>query len=243
VVHTKLKFPSFAGGAAGGAFTVAHLSDLHLGKWTSAEQLSDAVRRTLQLKPDVVCLTGDFITQGQSFDPLAYTGVLRPLAQAVPTYACLGNHDGNELESRTLRAALDTAGVNLLYNNSTSLVVQGRKVQFVGMGDLWKQECRPDEAFRTVSPEQLAICLSHNPDSKELFNQRPWQLLLSGHTHGGQCGIPGIGAALAPVKDKRFIDGMYAYGPERYIHVNRGVGNLHGIRILCRPEISVIHIS
>jgi len=86
------------------------------------------------------------------------------------------------------------------------------------------------------------ITLSHNPDSKEaLIISRGTRCSAATRT-AGQCGLPLLGAALAPVRDKAFVAGLYRYA-DRCIHVTRGVGNLYGLRFACRPEIAMINLA
>jgi predicted MPP superfamily phosphohydrolase len=112
------------------------------------------------------------------------------------------------------------------------------------MGDWWCDDCQPALAYRDFSPApgELVLALSHNPESKDALKKFPWHVLLSGHTHGGQCGVPLLGRALAPVRDKNFITGAYRYD-DRWIYITRGVGNLYGMRLLCRPEVSVLTLG
>ena len=74
------------------------------------------------------------------------------------------------------------------------------------------------------------------------MQQYPWDLMLSGHTHGGQLWIPFIGAPFAPVRDKRFVKGLVRW-QNRWVHVTKGVGNLHGMRLNCPPEVSLLTLA
>jgi predicted MPP superfamily phosphohydrolase len=122
--------------------------------------------------------------------------------------------------------------------------VRGRRVHLVGLGDWWCGDCRPRQAFRGFIPPpgEPVLVLSHNPDSKAALKLYRWHVLLCGHTHGGQCGLPWIGAALAPVRDKSTIAGVYRWA-DRWLHVTRGVGNLHGVRFACRPEVALLELA
>ena len=117
----------------------------------------------------------------------------------------------------------------------------------MGLADYWAKEFDPAKAFesRAGQDNQTApptIVLSHNPDSKDPLSQYPWDLLLSGHTHGGQISLPWIGQPLAPVRDKRFVRGLHRWN-ERWIHVTAGLGSLHKMRFNCPPEISCITLA
>jgi hypothetical protein len=88
----------------------------------------------------------------------------------------------------------------------------------------------------------LRVVMSHNPDTKVMLQNYSWDVMLSGHTHGGQIWLPIIGAPFAPVEDKRFIAGLYRWD-NRWIHITKGIGNVHGLRFNCRPEVSLLTIS
>ncbi len=94
-----------------------------------------------------------------------------------------------------------------------------------------------DLAFTDVAADAPAILLAHNPDTKDVLADRPWDLMLSGHTHGGQVVLPFVGERFVPVRDKRFIAGLKEWNG-RQVYVTRGVGNVAGVRINCRPEVT-----
>ena len=228
-----------------------HLSDLHASKVVSLGYLRRALSVGLELVPDLICVTGDFITwKYRQYDE--YSDVLRTLSKAAPTYACLGNHDGGPWASGAMKIGashslpvqrmLKKAGIRLLHNEHTLADLAGQTINLVGVGDLWNRECYPRQAFDGIDEQYPTILLSHNPDTKAELATYPWQLMLSGHTHGGQVYLPGLGAPLAPVKDKKYVRGLHRLG-DRWLHITKGVGNLHGLRLNCRPEVSLLEIS
>jgi uncharacterized protein len=97
----------------------------------------------------------------------------------------------------------------------------------------------PAVAYRAIDRTQPTILLSHNPDTKSQLMKWPWDLMLSGHTHGGQLSLPGIGTPFAPIRDKRYVRGLHRWN-DRWLHITKGVGNLHGMRFNCRPEVSIL---
>jgi predicted MPP superfamily phosphohydrolase len=225
---------------------VLHLSDLHASReWVPWELIARAVALGLAASPDVVCLTGDFVTYARPTDVETYVRILRPLSDAAPTFACLGNHDGRAHETYTgVREVLRAARIELLHNRGCALTVAGRPVQFTGLGDWWLNETRPAAAFAATPPrgDALRLVLNHNPDAKHALAPHDWDLMLCGHTHGGQLGLPIIGRLIAPVWDKRFLAGLYEW-KQRHLFITRGVGNLHRARFLCRPEVSLLEIA
>ncbi len=220
-----------------------HLSDFHADSASMIDYLNEAVTAGLALDPDLICVTGDFIHR--------HVGILPGLKEllqrltAKPTFVVLGNHDGwlrsGVPDSHKMRAFLPTTGVRLLHNENTQVTIRGRTLELVGVGDIWTWECEPTKAFpATVRPGRPErIVLSHNPDSKEDLAPFEWDLCLCGHTHGGQIGLPIIQGIAAPVKATRYVEGLHWY-EDRLIHISRGLGNLYGVRILCRPEINLL---
>ncbi len=228
-----------------------HLSDLHASRAVSLGYIQRALSVGLETKPDVICITGDFITwKYRQYD--AYAEVLRTLSDAAPTFACLGNHDGGSwangtmklgmASSKPVRQMLQSAHIQLLHNRHESIQLAGQILNIVGVGDAWNRECDPQQAYAGLDPNRPTILLSHNPDTKKQLAAYPWQLMLSGHTHGGQVYLPGLGAPLAPVKDKKYVRGLHQIHG-RWLHITKGVGNLHGVRFNCRPEVSLLEIS
>ena len=227
---------------------VLQLSDFHAGRRVSLEFISKAIRLGLSLQPDLILLTGDFVTR--RFDRLdSYADILAPLGKAARCFACLGNHDGGSWarnrdgheDTQWIRRLLSKSNVELLHNASTTLEVKGWNFRLIGLGDWWAEEFDPGTAFAGVVSKQdeSVIVLSHNPDTKDLLKPYVWDLLVCGHTHGGQFYLPLIGTPFAPVRDKRFVKGLHRWD-NHWIHITKGVGNLMGVRFNCRPEVSLI---
>jgi predicted MPP superfamily phosphohydrolase len=238
-----------------GGLKLLHLSDLHANPMP-LDFIAQQIERGLAWKPDLICVTGDFITARQaSPDWDAYAGVLSKLAQFAPTFAVLGNHDSwaatHPVEpvaaTGSVRSLLKNANLRLLDNTTEQIVIRDRRIRLVGLADYWAKEFDPVKAFasRAGQDNQSApptIVLSHNPDSKDPLSRYPWDLLLSGHTHGGQISLPWIGQPLAPVRDKRFVRGLASWNG-RWIHVTAGIGSLHKMRLNCPPEISCLTLA
>lgn len=230
---------------------ILHLTDLHYGRDVPLTMIAEAIRLGLAQRPDLVCLTGDFVS-GRLRDAEAYSATLRVLTEAAPTFACVGNHDGlpgvnparEESHHGRVAAMLTAAGVRFLHNRRERVTVRGAEVTVAGVGDLWAKENDPLACFGPPVPPDAAtptILLNHNPDARRSLQPYPWHLMLCGHTHGGQCGLPWVAERLAPVRDKSHIEGLRERDG-RLIHISRGVGNLHGVRILCRPQVSVLTV-
>jgi predicted MPP superfamily phosphohydrolase len=230
---------------------IAHLSDFHASRFVSFEFIDKAVTLALAQRPDLIAVTGDFFTNRLT-DPDRYSAILRRLSSAAPTFGCLGNHDGGPWTRRAgglatpdeALALLRAANIPCLHNRGDAVTIRSRPLQLVGVGDLWSQMCEPEKAFRETPARNGAtrVLLNHNPDAKTLLRPFDWDLVLCGHTHGGQLRLPFLGTPFAPVADKRYVEGLHRW-ENRWLYITRGVGNLHGLRFNCRPQVSVIDLG
>jgi uncharacterized protein len=230
---------------------ILQLSDLHASAVVSISFIEKAVEMGIAQEPDFICLTGDYITgKFDNFEP--YAKILSKLSQVAPCVAILGNHDGGTWASswggysnhKLVEDLLEKSGIGLLHNQSLSLKIKGANLRIVGVGDLWSKEFLPKAAFEKLNKnsDEVVILLSHNPDTKDLLLDYNWDLMLCGHTHGGQLVVPFLGLTpFAPVRDHKIVSGLHQWR-QRQIYVTRGVGNLYGVRFNCRPEISIIEI-
>jgi len=246
VTHTRVRLAASQTRATV-PLRLVQISDLHASRWVSLRMIAHAVDLGLEQRPDLICITGDFITGRVSVDPMEYTQTLRRLSDYGPAFAVLGNHDGGSWvaarggyrDHTVVERLLKDSGIQLLHNRSTPVRCQNRELTLIGVGDFWSDEIDGAQAFAEVKPDGCNVLLSHNPDSKDALSRWPWQLMLSGHTHGGQVVFPFDGPRYAPVEDKRYVAGLKPWNG-RQIHVSRGVGNLLGVRFRCRPEVSLL---
>ncbi|MBV9771049.1 MAG: phosphodiesterase YaeI [Bryobacterales bacterium] len=245
--HTQVKLPcrNLTSGVR-----ILHLSDFHASVVVPFSLIENSVEMGLDAKPDVICLTGDFVTDATPFDQVEYRRILRRLSSAAPVVACLGNHDGGIWSAKTggltdssvVCGLLKAGNVSLLHNASEVVRVRDQAIRFAGVADLWSYTVNGDLAFAGASADNPAILLAHNPDAKDKLANRPWDLMLSGHTHGGQVVLPFLGERFVPIRDKRFVAGLKQWNG-RQVYVTRGVGSIDGIRVNCRPEVTVLDLS
>jgi len=231
----------------GETIKILHMSDFHASPHVPLENISKAVTLGLACKPDIICVTGDFITS-RIYQAHAYKKILQRLSDFAPTFACLGNHDGGPWSAQGLgydtqpglMQLLAQSGVICLVNQTSVLRLRSTELEITGLGDLWSQQSCPAIAFcNDCTHTTVKIVLAHNPDTVKIIDTYPWDLLLCGHTHGGQVILPYIGAPYLPIKNRAYIHGLHQHS-ERYVHISAGVGSLFGIRINCPPEISLL---
>ncbi len=243
---------------------IVQLSDFHYdGERLSEKMLADAIATIPTLNPDLVVFTGDFITDKP--DPIYDLAArLSPIAKTFPTYAILGNHDNYWPMARGIvTAALNDININVLWNQIAYPL--GNDLALVGLADYYAADFTPT-VLDQLPPQLPRIVLSHNPDTAK--HMLPWRvdLQLSGHTHGGQIILPGIGnvaqhwfrvrerlpaiirkSGLPYVSDRcaNLVDhwqwalGLHQVG-QNLLYVNRGLGTYAPGRLFCNPEITAI---
>jgi len=230
---------------------IAHLSDFHFGEHLPLGYLEGALERTAAEKPDLIALTGDFVDRGPKHVRAAaklFAGLKAPLG----VVAVLGNHDFSVHNARGIRRhpelhrhvadALGDQGIRVLRNESVRHERGSEGLIVAGIDDLWSRESDPLAAMKDMCPDTPRIVLAHNPQSVEQFEGHRFDLMLSGHTHGGQVNWPGLGRVLLGTKAKRWAAGLYPHGPG-HVYVNKGVGFGWRFRFGVRPEIAVFTLN
>jgi len=217
---------------------IAFLTDTHLGRYTTRERIARAVERALAAHPDLVVLGGDYV-QGRRPDVAAGTRPFAALHAPLGVYAVLGNHDHWAGTART-RAGLRRAGVTLLENRHRIVTRHGARLAIVGVADYWEGRPDPRAALRGVPADVPRVLVTHNPDLvPRLDPALRVDLVLAGHTHGGQVRLPLLGAPVLPAA-RRYAAGLVP-GPPCPVYVSRGVGVITPpVRLLCRPEVTII---
>lgn len=212
---------------------IGMITDVHHSAVVSADDVIHAVTQLKEAAPDIVVLGGDYV----SFFDRGYIGpvadFLTPLAHAPHgSFAVLGNHD----DEREMPAALASRGFTVLKDQRTALTIKGERLDIAGI------------RFWTRTPGEIAgvlkgtggttILLAHDPRRLEEAAALDVQLVLSGHTHGGQVLVPAVG----PIAGRKFpVLAGYATQENTAIFVSRGVGTVYvPIRINCPPDVVIL---
>ncbi len=223
-------------------YTIAHLTDFHLGQLVSEDFVADIVRRTNALKPDLIACTGDFVHRRDTTDEIDRVWpILAGLRARDGVWSVLGNHDHWADTDRSLYW-LDRARQNL-HHRCLPIYRGHQRIVLGGAGDFWEDELGIDSAFACSDEHDCRILLSHNPDSVDTAFDTPLHLVLSGHTHGGQVVIPGWGPPILPVANKRYSSGLIAT-PKAPLFISRGLGwAVLPVRFNCYPEIALLELA
>ncbi|HEX7420886.1 MAG TPA: metallophosphoesterase [Thermoanaerobaculia bacterium] len=221
--------------AAFDGYRIAFLTDTHVAGFVRREFYRQIVAQTNLFDPDLILLGGDFVTWRKHI-PLMADVLLTDLRAHDGLLAVLGNHDywanGEEVE-----AAMTAKGVKFITNTSHVIRRDGAALPVVGIDEVYRGEPDIEAAFANVKPGPC-IGVTHHPDLVDQLDGRRVDLLVCGHTHGGQIRFPFFGPLVVPSKH----EGRYAAGFRRIggvlMYVSRGIGAIPPIRILCRPEVA-----
>jgi len=222
-------------------FTLAHLTDIHLGSMVSPSFVEQIVHRANSLNADAIVCTGDYVHERNTLEEIDKVWpILAKLNARYGVYSVLGNHDHWADTDRSLYW-LERSGQNI--RHQCKPIYKGReRILIGGAGDFWGDSLQIDKAFSSSDQADCRILLSHNPDSVDTEFATPLSLVLSGHTHGGQVVIPFLGAPRLPVENKAYSSGLIAT-PGTPLFISRGIGwAILPVRFNCYPEIAVLEL-
>jgi predicted MPP superfamily phosphohydrolase len=220
---------------------IALLSDFHFRPDEDAEFLAKVIAATQRETPDLIALTGDFI----SSDPAVVAPMLRQLGTLQARhgiFAVMGNHDGWNANPPVLKRQFEKTGISFLINRNSQLSIRGETLAVAGTDFIWHGSPDPGLTLRGIPPETPVLALVHEPDYFDtLRSHRDILLQLSGHTHGGQCRIPFVRYTPKTVQHgKNYIYGGFSRGNSN-LFVTRGVGTSGPrIRFACPPELVIL---
>lgn len=222
------------------------ISDLHVGSRFDWNFLIDSFQKAKRFNPDFVVYTGDFVNHGTSQEREDLKTVMQnAVFGSLGTFGILGNHDygkdWKELDvAENICEILESFGVTMLNNSQ----MESNGLNFIGFDDLWSSNFNPMKVMKDYDASKANVVLCHNPDAcdKDIWNgYQGW--ILSGHTHGGQCRIPGIITPILPVKNRKYISGEIDLQDGRMLYINRAIGHSFQLRFMVRPEITVFTLT
>ena len=237
--HKKIKIKNFPFED----FKIVQLSDLHVGLTFTEAFVKECVERINAQKPDMVVITGDLVDLKiekikHKLEPL------RDLQSRYGTFYVLGNHEYYHGAASIVKH-LRTLGIAPLLNENTLIGQNGKKFNLVGINDLISKRMNTmpydiDQAFKGVDNSKCTIVLAHQPKTVAIVQHMQYDLMISGHTHGGQI----FPFGLLVIIDQPYLAGLYQVDKKKQIFVSRGAGYWGPpVRVLAPSEISVLHIS
>ncbi len=232
---TKARFPVSGLPEALRGLRVGVLTDVHRSRFISHEMVSSAVRMLMAESPDIILLGGDYVSFGDRRYVHPAAEALAPLSAPHGVIAVLGNHD----DDREMPAALAAKGFMVLKDARTRLTIRGEPIDFAGIRFWTYKSIDIAHVLRGALP--LTFLLAHTPKRLLEAQQLAIPAVISGHTHGGQIVLPGVGAIAA--REFPVIAGI-AQRQSTSIFVSRGVGTVYvPVRVNCPPEVAVLTLE
>lgn len=240
IAHVTLALPHLDPAFCG--YRVAQVSDIHLGDWMNVERLGDVIRAVNRQAPDVIAITGDFVTRQAERQASDLASRLHKLRARDGVVAVLGNHDYWS-NPQIIRDLLPRSGVRELPNRVWTIRRGDAQLHIAGVDDIWEERDRLDHVLDALPRDGAAILLAHEPDfAATSAASGRFDLQISGHSHGGQIVAPFVGPVHVPYLSRNFPIGRYQVG-EMIQYTNRGVGMIRPyVRFNCRPEITIFHL-
>jgi len=222
-------------------FTVVHLTDLHYGPLMPLAVVRHLIRRANAIEKDMIVCTGDYVHEHNRTKQIDRVWPeLVKLQAPHGVYSVLGNHD-HWADTRKSLDWLRTSGQDVRHR-AVPINRGSARIWIGGAGDFWEDAPGIDQAFRTVPPGETKILLAHNPDTVDTAYHTRIQLVISGHTHGGQVVVPFWGPPILPVLNKKYSSGLI-HTQKTTLFISRGLGwAIVPVRLNCLPELAVIRL-
>lgn len=231
-------------------FRIAQLSDFHYDDYFSVVPLQKSITIINQQQPDLVVLTGDFVTSpvhkprrsvavraAKAIEPCV--SLLSQLRARSGMLAVLGNHDVGT-DAAHIVDVLEASGIPVLRNRSVPIERDGKRLWFSGVDDILDGKPNLGVALKNIPANEPVVLLAHEPDWADYVAHYPVDLQLSGHSHGGQVRLPVVGAPFLPQLGRKYPWGLRWIGPLA-LYTNCGIGTVRvPIRLNCPPEVTLI---
>ena len=219
---------------------IGFITDTHVGPFVSTADLERALDLVRAEAPDLILLGGDYISESPRYAPDTASALAKLLSETpLGGYGVIGNHDLSVSRTR-VQEALATVGIPVLRNETTVVHFGGASLAIAGIDETLLGDPQPEETIAQAPAGVPVLALWHEPEFAEQAAASGAFAQLSGHTHGGQIRLPGIGPVGLPIHGKRHVIGM-GRADGMPIYTSRGVGVYRPpARFNCPPEVTLI---
>lgn len=227
----------------GKEISLLQISDFHGS--TSLELIQRLIREAGRVKPDAVLITGDLADQSTRDFNNIYVLIDELNAICSDIFFVSGNHEWNNGRKKELLRKLESLGVVLLNNKGCTFAVSGTNINICGVDDPYRGKDNIEKAMKGVDGSRYTVLLSHSPQIRNRLGSYVPDLILCGHTHGGQIRLPFIGALIAPGEGvlPKFDKGKFILNNGSLLYIDSGVGTSKlPVRLLNRSQVSVIRL-
>jgi predicted MPP superfamily phosphohydrolase len=241
IEHVNVKIPNLDPVFNG--YKIASIADAHIGQWLSLKRFDGVVGMINQQRADLIAIVGDLFSYEVDRFSAETTALLSKLQPLDVTVAVLGNHD-HLVGADSVRKILQRSDILDLSNDVYTMRRGGAFLHFAGVDSVALRKHRLDLVLRKLPHDGPAILLAHEPDFADVSaTTGRFSLQISGHSHGGQFVIPGIGTIVKGPHARKYPLGRYQIGDMTH-YTSRGLGtNVFWIRVNCPPEITVFTLA
>ena len=225
---------------------VVQFSDTHIGDFFTTEELQKVVDKINEQQADLVLFTGDLMD-----DASVYQGsieeigaILSNIQSKFGNYAVFGNRDYGGGAERFYEELMESAGFHVLLNNQETINVNGTTISLFGADDARIGYYNAKQTMQGIEEENFNLLLVHEPDLVDDFIDYPVDLVVAGHSHGGQVYIPFVGPLLTTTLAEKYVRGLYEINEDLSLYVNTGIGNTRvPFRLFNVPQITVFYLT
>ncbi len=223
-------------------FRLVHLTDLHYGLLVPLFLIRNVIARANSIARDAIVCTGDYVHEKNSTGQIdAVWPLISGLNAPSGVFSILGNHD-HWADTGRSQYWLRKTGQDLRHKTA-SIDRGGSRLWLVGAGDLWEDHRQLDDLMQKIPESECRLVLAHNPDTADTDFSTRVDLMISGHTHGGQVDIPLVGTPVLPVRNKTYSSGLKKSPRGASVFISKGIGwAVYPVRFNCLPEIAVLEL-
>ncbi|AIY80332.1 metallophosphoesterase [Clostridium botulinum] len=227
---------------------IAQISDIHLGEYYTIDKLEKLVNKVNSQNADIIVFTGDLFDNVSKFEDTSKVApILKKLNAKIGKYAIYGNHDYGGGAKNIYKNVMEDSGFKILVNDQANVKLDsGKTISILGLDDALLGNPDVEKTARNIKESNYNLLLLHEPDLSDKFVSYNIDLILAGHSHGGQVKIPFLGEIVTPPLAEKYKDGLYNLNTQRntQLYVNSGIGNTKmPFRFMNVPEVSIFEIK
>ncbi|EES48249.1 metallophosphoesterase [Clostridium botulinum] len=227
---------------------IAQISDIHLGEYYAIDKLEKLVNKVNSQNADIIVFTGDLFDNVSKFEDTSKVApILKKLSANIGKYAIYGNHDYGGGAKNIYKNVMEDSGFKILVNEQANVKLDsGKTMSILGLDDALLGNPDVEKTARNIKESNYNLLLLHEPDLSDKFVSYNVDLILAGHSHGGQVKIPFLGEIVTPPLAEKYKDGLYNLNTKRntQLYVNSGIGNTKvPFRFMNVPEVSIFEIK
>ncbi|MBN1067548.1 metallophosphoesterase [Clostridium botulinum] len=227
---------------------IAQISDIHLGEYYTIDKLEKLVNKVNSQNADIIVFTGDLFDNVSKFEDTSKVApILKKLNAKIGKYAIYGNHDYGGGAKNIYKNVMEDSGFKILVNDQVNVKLDsGKTISILGLDDALLGNPDVEKTARNIKESNYNLLLLHEPDLSDKFVSYNIDLILAGHSHGGQVKIPFLGEIVTPPLAEKYKDGLYNLNTQRntQLYVNSGIGNTKmPFRFMNVPEVSIFEIK